>query len=212
MERRIFLALSAGLTLVPRLFSRGSGSAVAEGIDVASILRDPDAPVSGNPNGDVVVAAFTDDNCPFCKAAAPSLDRLLAEYEGVRLVHKDWPILTNASLYGARLALGARYRGGYDTAHRALMAIPGARITQKRMLDSIRASGIDMEALQADLRAHAGDIDALLVRNAAQARSLGLVGTPAYLIGNLLYNTLDYVGFRRAVANARRQAAPKEST
>lgn len=35
-------------------------------------------------------------------------------------------------------------------------------------------------------------------------------GTPAYLISDLFYNKLDYVGFRRAVANARRQAAPKE--
>ncbi len=195
---------------VPRLLSRESGSAVADGIDVAPILRDPDAPVSGNPVGDVVVAAFTDYNCPFCKAALPSLDRLVAEDEGVRLVHKDWPILTNASVFGARLALGARYKGGYDKAHHALMDIPGSRIPQKLMLDSVRASGIDMEALQADLRQHANDIDALLVRNAAQADSLGLAGTPSYLIGNLLYNTLDHAGFRRAVANARRQAASKE--
>lgn len=159
-----------------------------------------------------MVAAFTDCNCLFCKVAVPSLDRLVAEDEGVRLVHKDWPILTNASLYGPRLALGARYKGGYDTAHHALMAIPGARIAPQRMLESLSASGIDMEALQVDLRRHAEDIDALLIRNAAQATSLGLAGTPSYLIGNLLYNTLDYAGSRRALANARRQAAPKEST
>jgi hypothetical protein len=34
MERRIFLALAAGLALLPRLFSKESGSAVAKGIDV----------------------------------------------------------------------------------------------------------------------------------------------------------------------------------
>ncbi len=32
----------------------------------------------------------------FCKAAAPSLERLVAENIGVSLIHKDWPILTNA--------------------------------------------------------------------------------------------------------------------
>ncbi|WP_024342002.1 hypothetical protein [Bradyrhizobium japonicum] len=74
------------------------------------------------------------------------------------------------------------------------------------MLESLRASGIDMEALQVDLRRHAEVIDALLVR-----KSLSLAETPSYLIGSPLYNTLDYAGFRRAVANARRQAAPKES-
>lgn len=75
------------------------------------------------------------------------------------------------------------------------------------MLESLRASGIDMEALQVDLRRHAEDIDALLFR-----RSLSLAGTPSYLIGNPLYNTLDYAGFRRGSRQrARRQAAPKES-
>lgn len=55
-------------------------------------------------------------------------------------------------------------------------------------------TGVDMDALQADLREHVRDIDALLARNAAQARRLGLDGTPTYLVGNLLYNTLDYAG------------------
>ncbi|MFZ5713217.1 MAG: hypothetical protein ACOY3N_10325 [Bradyrhizobium sp.] len=42
------------------------------------------------------------------------------------------------------------------------------------MLESLRASGIDMEALQVDLRRHADVIDALLVR-----KSLSLAETPS---------------------------------
>lgn len=121
MERRIFLTLAIGLAVAPKLFTRESGSAVEDGIDLDPILRDHDAPVAGNPDGDVILAAFSDYNCPFCKATARDMDRAVAEDGRVRLVNKDWPILTDASLYGARLALAARYRGGYEMIHRALM-------------------------------------------------------------------------------------------
>jgi len=56
---------------------------------------------------------------------------------------------------------------------------------------------------QADLDAHGDKILALLKRNLAQADSLGLQGTPTYLVGPFRTSTLDYKGFRQAVADAR---------
>ncbi|MFX7705353.1 hypothetical protein ABTJ74_20155, partial [Acinetobacter baumannii] len=61
-------------------------------------------------------------------APTPNLDSLKAEDEDVRLVHKDWPILTNASLYGARLAWEFGIKAGTTRHHHTLMAIPGARM------------------------------------------------------------------------------------
>ena len=45
-------------------------------VDVLAILNDPDAPVGGNPKGDVTIVAFLDYNCPFCKKATPALVKL----------------------------------------------------------------------------------------------------------------------------------------
>ena len=53
------------------------------------ILSDPDAPVGGNPNGAVTSVAFVDYNCPFCKASAPDLDRVVRDDGHIRLVYKD---------------------------------------------------------------------------------------------------------------------------
>lgn len=210
MDRRTFLVLAAGMALLPKLFSGQSGDAVAKDVDIHAILRDPDTPVAGNLDGDVIVAAFSDYNCPFCKAAARDLDKFVRDDGKVRLAFKDWPILTNASFYGARLALAAKYQGKYELVHDALMAVPGAGVSQGQMLEAVQTSGVDMTTLLADLAKRAEDIEALLARNAAEARRLGLEGTPAYLIGNRLYNTLDYSGFRRAVADTRR--APEGSS
>lgn len=204
MQRRHFLMLAGLLaagTALPASALR------AQGVDVDAILRDPAAPTAGNPKGDVTVVAFLDYNCPFCKKSAPDLERAVREDGRIRLVYKDWPILTEASVYGAQIALAAKYQGGYEKVHRALMAIPGRGVSKEQMLKAVQGSGIDLARLDADLKAHAGDITALLRRNLAQAESLGLQGTPAYLIGPFRTSTLDYAGFKEAFTEARRRQA-----
>ena len=187
----------------------GTSPVSAQDADVseAAILNDPAAPVAGNPKGDLTVVTFFDYNCPFCKKAEPSLERLVKEDGHIRLVYKDWPILTKPSVYGAQLALAAKYQDKYDAVHGALMAIPGPKIPEDQMLEAVRASGVDMNRLDGDLKTHADEISELLKRNLAQADSLGLQGTPAYLVGHFkVTSALTYDGFKRAVAEARAQA------
>ena len=205
MHRRQFVMLATGLVAAGALSF--ALPVRAQGVDIEAILRDPAAPTAGNPEGDITVVAFLDYNCPFCKKAAPDLERAVKDDGNVRLVYKDWPILTEASVYGAQMALAAKYQGGYGKVHHALMAIPGRRIPEARMAEAIRQSGIDIDRLNADLKAYAGEISTLLKRNLAQAESIGLQGTPAYLIGPFRTSTLDYAGFKEAFAEARRRQA-----
>ncbi|WP_438345770.1 DsbA family protein [Methylorubrum populi] len=204
MDRRTLLALLPVVALAPALLSLPIEEAFAQGVDPNAILNDPEVPVSGNPKGDLTIVAFLDYNCPFCKKAEPDLTRLVKADGRIRLVHKDWPILGDASVYGAQLALAAKYQGRYDEVHRALMAIPGRKIPKERMLEAVAASGVDVARLEEDRKAHQGEIAALLQRNLDQADALGLQGTPVFLIGQLkVAAALDYDGFRQAVAQAR---------
>jgi protein-disulfide isomerase len=209
MKRRTFIRLTSMSLLAPALAanSRGTAHAQAQTVDVDGILNDPDAPTAGNPKGDVTIVAFLDYNCPFCKKSAPDLARAVKEDGHIRLVYKDWPILTKASVYGAQLALAAAYQDKYVELHNALMAIPGRQIPEAGMLKAIQASSVDMDRLTADVNSHINDIAALLKRTNAQASSLELKGTPTYLVGPLLASTLDYASFKRAIAEARRQQA-----
>jgi protein-disulfide isomerase len=196
--------------MISLVFSLTSSQpAWSAGIDIDAILNDPGAPVAGNPKGDVTIVAFLDYNCPFCKRVTPDLDKFIQTDGNVRLVYKDWPILTKASVYGAKLALAAKYQGKYDVAHAALMALRG-RVSEDDMLDAVRASSIDMSRLDADSKMHASDIVALLKRNGAQADSLGLQGTPVFLIGPFkVAAALDYDGFAKTVAEVRARIAGK---
>lgn len=72
--------------------------------------RDPNAPLLGNPEGDITVVEFFDYNCPYCKRAMPEVDALLAEDGNIRLVMREWPILSEGSAFAARAALASGSR------------------------------------------------------------------------------------------------------
>ena len=187
-------------------------SSFAQDVDTSSeaILNDPSSPIGGNPKGNLTIVTFFDYNCPFCKKAEPDLERVVKEDGQIRLVYKDWPILTKASVYGARMALAAKYQGKYAAVHATLMAIPGPKIPEDRMLIAIQQSGVDMPLLETDLQQHAEEIDAMLKKHLAQADSLELRGTPAYIIGRFrVASALTYAQFKQAVADARKQADKK---
>jgi protein-disulfide isomerase len=170
-----------------------------------AIVNDPDAPVVGNPKGDVSIVAFEDYNCPFCKKADPALQKLVKNDGHIRLAYKDWPILADTSLYGAELALAAKYEGKYEIVHRALMNVPMGDGRDKAVMDkAVTAAGVDLAQLKKDMGDHIVDIGTVLQRNNAQALAMGLRGTPVFLIGSYLVAApLDYNGFKKVVAAAR---------
>jgi len=53
------------------------------------LLHDPDAPIAGNPDGDVAIVAFLDYNCPFCRRSTPQLDKFIASDPNVKVIYKD---------------------------------------------------------------------------------------------------------------------------
>lgn len=192
-------AMSASLLVVPTL-ARADDNEITRDM----ILNDPDAPVAGNPNGDLTIVDFFDYNCPYCKMAAKSLEKLVKTDGSIRLVYKDWPILAETSIVGARLALAAKYQDQYLPVHHALMDIPGYGISRDQMLDAVRKTGVDQSRLDADIVAHADDILRLLKRNLNIAEAIGLQGTPGFLVGAYKVNqALTYDGFVRVVADAR---------
>lgn len=169
-----------------------------------AIFNDPEAPVGGNPKGDVTIVAFEDYNCTNCKASEPALQKLVKDDGHIRVVYKDWPIFGKASVYGAEIALAAKYQGKYLVAHDVLMKIPGASVSKTRMTQALRDAGVDIDRLHKDLKIHDEEIRTLIHRNTKQAAGLGYEGTPIFLIGPYNVNAvLDYAGFKKFVAKAR---------
>lgn len=200
LSRASFLRLAASSLLILPSVAFADDNEISKD----DILHDPEAPTAGNPKGDLTIVDFFDYNCPFCKKAAPSLERAVKADGKIRHVYKDWPILGPTSIIGARLALAAKYQGKYLEVHHALMNIPGNGIPQERMIEEVRKTDIDMDRLDADINGHAEEIGKLIRRNNAIAEAIGFMGTPSYLVGPYrVGQALTYEGFVHAVADAR---------
>lgn len=73
------------------------------------------------------------------------------------------------------------------------------------MREAIAKSGVDMDRIDSDLQTHADEITALLRRNLAQADTLGLMATPAYIVGQYrVTSPLNYEGFKRVRARSEK--------
>ena len=171
------------------------------------ILDEPGVPTFGAARADITVVEYFDYNCPFCKALAPAFHAFIGKDHAAAVLYKEWPIFGGVSIYAAQSALAANFQGKYLQAHDALINAP--RLAENSQVDAaLRGAGIDMAQLKKDLVAHRALIDGLLMRNEAEARRLGLRGTPGILAGRqLVSNISDLAALESAVAVSRRSAA-----
>ena len=149
----------------------------------AFLESDPNAPFVGNADGDTIIVEFFDYNCPYCKRAAGDVKALLAADSDVRVVHREWPILGEGSVFASRAALAARAQGKYEEMHWGLMEMRG-RAEEASVLALARSVGLDVDQLVADMESE--EVDSHIAMSQQLAQSLGFTGTPAFVIGDAL--------------------------
>ena len=169
------------------------------------LIANTDKQTAGSPKADVALVEYFDYNCPFCKELAPELRSLISQDHAVAVVYKDWPIFGGVSVYAARAALAAAWQGKYLVAHDTL--INGPHLAQEDQVDAeLKGAGIDTAQLAKDRTSHAAEIDTQLRRSDAEARALGIRGTPGLLVGRqVLPGTVNLAGLKLLVANARQK-------
>jgi protein-disulfide isomerase len=165
------------------------------------LLRDPASPVSGNLKGDVTVIEFFDYRCGYCKRVASAVTQLQKDEPGIRVVYKDFPILGEVSVFGARAALAARGQGKHQAFHEAMLASEN-ELTQEEVLAIAQRVGLDVKKLEADLQAP--EWQAAIDRNRTLAELLGISGTPGFVVGSEVYpGALELAGLKALVKQAR---------
>ena len=148
-----------------------------------ALERDPNAPVLGNPDGDVTVVEFFDYNCPYCRRVKPHMEALLAADPNVRVVYREWPILGEGSVFAARAALASRNQGKYEEFHWAMMELSG-RAEEASVMRAAEDIGLDVVQLRRDM--NAPEIDEHIATSMRLSRAMGFSGTPSFVIGDSL--------------------------
>ncbi|HBM41465.1 MAG TPA: hypothetical protein DD402_16690 [Sulfitobacter sp.] len=149
----------------------------------ATLENDPNAPVLGNPDGDVTVVEFFDYNCPYCRQVKPEMEALLAADPNVRVVYREWPILGDGSVFAARAALASRNQGKYEEFHWAMMQLK-ERAEEASILRTAEDIGLDVAQLRRDM--NGPEIEEHIQTSMRLAQSLGFSGTPSFVIGDSL--------------------------
>jgi len=162
------------------------------------LLHDPTSPVSGNTSGDIAVVEFFDYRCGYCKKAAGAVTQLQKEDRRVRVIYKDFPILGEASELAAKAALASKAQGKHQAFHEALLASKG-EMTKDNILNIAGEVGLDSKRLEQDMANPEWQV--VIDRNRALAKSLGINGTPGFIVGNqLVPGALDLKGLKDLIA------------
>ena len=150
----------------------------------------------GSAKPDVTLVEFFDYACPYCKASNPTVDRILREDKGVRVVYRELPILGPDSVTAARLSLEASQLGRFSQFHDALWN--AGRPAPDTIAIASQAAGIAPQPKEDPV------IEAELKKNFQLAGQLGATGTPLFVIGDRVMNgAVGYDMLKQAITAAR---------
>jgi protein-disulfide isomerase len=167
----------------------------------ADLFNRPDAIVAGNPNGDVTIVEFFDYKCGYCRKIVPELSQLIKQDGNIRLVMKEFPILSRESEMAARAAVASVKQGKYWDFHLALMS--AEEITPESIMAIAKGVGINTSQLATDMAAPSSSD--VITRNHDLAQKLGIEATPTFYIGDMPYSgALPLSELKDAVAAARK--------
>ena len=160
------------------LAAREEKSKIKAGIKKVQI--DDGDPIIGNENGNVIVYEFTDYNCGYCKRMFAPIQEMLANNNDIRMVIKEFPILSQSSLTAARAGIAAQKQGKFLSFHREMMTYRG-QVSNASIMTAADNSKLDFDQLQQDMDSSAAT--AIIDRTRTAAAALNLNGTPAFIIG-----------------------------
>lgn len=168
------------------------------------LFNDKNSP-SFEPEGyDVTLVEFFDYSCGYCKKAHATIEELIKEDKKIRIVYKEFPILGEPSMEMSRVAIAVNMVSpqSFKKFHDALMK------TNERgkaaALKAVKAAGINSAKVEEVLKSEKDKIDQILNSNLMLGNSIGINGTPGFVVGEeLIPGALGLAEFKEKVAAAR---------
>jgi len=135
-------------------------------------------------NADVTIYEFFDYNCGYCKSVVKTIMETISEDKRINVVFVEFPILSQESYTAAVAALASQKQNLYNKFHLSLMKIRG-KVDNEKVFKTANEIGLDIQKLKIDM--NNSDIPKRLNQNREIAKILNLNGTPAFIIGDVIY-------------------------
>jgi protein-disulfide isomerase len=166
-----------------------------------ALYAEPQPLVAGNPKGDVTIVEFFDYRCPYCRKVKKTVSDLLNQDGNIKLILKEFPILSPESEMAAQVAIAAAAQGKYWDVHMAFMGAED--LAGERIFELAKEAGADVALIKAELKNP--KIAKRLGETQALAGAIGIDATPTFFIGDEPYTgALNLDELKKAVAAARK--------
>jgi protein-disulfide isomerase len=149
--------------------------------NAAELFRSVNAPTAGNPKGDITLVEFFDYNCGYCKKALPDLASVVAKDKNVKIVMKEFPILSKGSEEASKVALAAKMQNKYWEFHSAMMENQG-QANEAVALKVAEKIGLNVAKLKVDMAS--AEVKKEIDDTRKLAQKMGIQGTPHFMIGD----------------------------
>jgi protein-disulfide isomerase len=178
-------------------------AAVTQNAD--AIFKSPRGVTLGNKDGDVTFVEFFDYNCGYCKRAMIDMLELLKSDHKLKIVLKEFPVLGQSSVEAAQVAVAARMQDPagkkYLDFHQKLLGGRG-QADKARALAAAKEAGFDIAKIEKDMTS--AEVRATLEENFRLAESMGMNGTPSYVIGKqVVVGAVGLENLKEKISTAR---------
>jgi len=147
---------------------------------------------SGNRDSQRIIVEFFDYNCSYCKKAHEDIDKLLEKHKDLKVIYKNFPILSEKSVELAKIGLliARKSNKKFNSFHKTLMKkrkIP----TENELRKILKKLDLEFDDIKRNLSDKS--LDENLKSDFQLAQKLELRGTPAFIVGEEIL--FGYVGF-----------------
>jgi protein-disulfide isomerase len=142
------------------------------------------APSHGPSDAKVTLVVFSDFQCPFCARGARTVKALEKKYgKDLRVVFKNQPLPRHEQArVAAAAALAAQEQGKFWQLHDWFFSVD-ARYDREAILEEVGKLGMDPGRVASAL--DSGVFEARISADQAEAKKLGVEGTPTFFINGL---------------------------
>ncbi len=170
-----------------------------------TIFNSPRGVMLGNKDGDVTFVEFFDYNCGYCKRAMADMLDLMKTDPKLKVVLKEFPVLSQGSVEAAQVAVAVRMQDStgkkYLDFHQKLLGGRG-QADKARAMAAAKEAGLDIARLEKDLASP--EVKATLAENMKLAEDMGMNGTPSYVIGKqIVVGAIGLDGLKEKIGVAR---------
>jgi len=154
---------------------------------------------TGATNPKIIIVEFADYSCPKCKSSYPTIKQILNKYGNlVKLIYRDYPVISDSSMDLAHAARCAGEQGLYWQMHDKLFENQPIADTEtiKKLAEQIGANMIQFN----DCAAKSKYLVAIQ-KNFADATTLNVAGTPTwYINGHRIEGDIPLAAFEEIIS------------